>query len=35
MKAVKDCGVDIKTDIINIEDAKVEIENYLRRKNNA
>lgn len=35
MKAMKAKGCDVNTDIINIEDAKVEIENYLRRKKNA
>ena len=35
MKAMKARGCDVNTDIINIEDAKVEIENYLRRRKDA
>lgn len=35
MKAMKAKGCDVNTDIINIEDAKVEIENYLRRRKDA
>lgn len=35
MKALKKRGMDINTDIINIKEAKAEIENYLRRAKNA
>ncbi len=35
MKALKARGMDVNTDIINIEDAKTEIEKILRGKNNA
>ncbi|MDO5027753.1 MAG: energy-coupling factor transporter ATPase [Bacillota bacterium] len=35
MKALKAKGCDVDTDIINIEDAKIEIENLLRRRKNA
>ncbi len=35
MKKVKERGIEVNTDILNIEDAKKEIESYLRRKRNA
>lgn len=35
MKAMKAKGCNVDTDIINIEDAKIEIENYLRRRKDA
>ncbi|NLW41874.1 MAG: energy-coupling factor transporter ATPase [Tissierellia bacterium] len=35
MKALKSKGIDVNTDIINIEDAKIEIERVLRGKENA
>ncbi|MFB0972051.1 MAG: energy-coupling factor transporter ATPase [Tissierellia bacterium] len=35
MKAIKSKGIDVNTDIINIEDAKLEIERVLRGRENA